>query len=254
MANTSKITFSVITPCYNGAAFIADCIGSGRAQTFGDWEMLVIDDCSTDDSAEIIRRYAEEDARIKYLCTPARSGGPSLPRNMGIDHAQGEFIAFLDSDDMWLPRKLEEQYRFLTEGGCEFVYSNYEKISHDGRRRHREVKVRASSSYRDMLASCDIPCLTAVISRRLIGETRFRQIPKEDYAMWLDILKKGAVARNTGIVHALYRETPDSRSSDKLAMVRNHWFVLRSVEGVGVLPALYFTLRHLVKGVRKYII
>lgn len=246
--------FSIITPCYNGAEYIADCIESVRAQTFEDWEMLVVDDCSTDRSAEIVKQYAKEDSRIKYLYTPKRSGSPSLPRNIGIDHAQGDFIAFLDADDMWLPRKLEEQHRFLMDNGYEFVYSDYEKVTTDGQRAHRVIKVRASSSYKETLVCSDIPCLTVVVSSHLIGESRFKQIPEEDYGMWLELLKKGVTAHNTGMVHALYRETPNSRSSNKFAMIKKHWFVLRSVEEVNVVLAMFFVLRQMVNSFRKYII
>lgn len=246
--------FSVITPCYNGALYIADCIASVRAQTYEDWEMLVIDDCSTDNSAEIIKQYAKEDSRIKYLRTPRPSGSPSSPRNIGIENARGLFIAFLDSDDMWLPCKLEEQYLFLKENNYEFIYSNYEKISCNGTRGHREVKSKSSCSYKNILKSCDIPCLTAVISRHLIGTTRFRQTPKEDYGFWLEILRTGVIAYNTGTVHALYRETPNSRSSNKLDMIRQHWIVLRSVGKVNVASAVYFMLIHSIKAFRRYII
>lgn len=100
---------SVITPSYNSSAFISQTIDSVLFQTYTDWEMLIVDDCSTDDSASIIKQYSKRDARIKYLKTDLPSGSPCEPRNIGIMSAQGRYIAFLDSDDVWLPNKLEEQ-------------------------------------------------------------------------------------------------------------------------------------------------
>lgn len=245
---------SVIIPCYNGAAYIAECIESVLSQTLKDWEMFVIDDCSTDDSAEIIKQYVNKDSRINYYCTSKRSGSPSLPRNIGIEHSNGEFIAFLDGDDVWFPNKLEEQYRFLTDNNYEFVYSNYEKMSCDGLRKHREVKVRASSTYFDTLETCCINSSTVLISRKLIGTSRFKQIPKEDYGFWLEILRKGVVAYNIGSIYALYRMTPSSRSSNKFSMIKQQWFILRDIERVNMIPALYFMFLYLFNGFKKYII
>ena len=244
---------SVITPCYNGSAYIATCIESVIAQTFQNWEMIIVDDCSTDNSAGIIKRYEQIDSRIKYLCTPAPSGSPSMPRNIGIELSRGEYIAFLDCDDQWLPRKLEEQLRFAVDNGYEFVYSNYEKVAYDGTRAKRIIKTRESSTYHNTLKSNSIPCLTAFVSRDAIGCKRFKNIPKEDYAYWLEILKDGITAHNTGAVHGLYRELPVSRSSNKFSMIKEQWFILRTVEKVGFVPAVYCMAVYMMHGLRKYL-
>lgn len=244
---------SVITPCYNGAVYIADCIKSVTAQTFDDWEMLIVDDCSIDDSACIIKEYAAKDARIKYFRTEKPSGSPSIPRNLGIEKASGNYIAFLDCDDLWLPDKLEEQYRFAVANRYDFVFSDYEKVNSCGDRSQRVVKARPEVTYWDVLESNEIPCLTVMLSRNVVGDIRFRSIPKEDWGFWMEILRRGQVAYNTGIVHALYRVTPSSRSSNKFAMVRNQWFVLREVEKVKKLPALYFILIYMIQGLFKFI-
>ena len=181
---------SIITPCYNAAPFIAQTIESVLAQTYPHWEML------TDHS----------------------SGSPSLPRNIGLEQAQGEYIAFLDSDDAWFPSKLEEQVIFMESGPYDFVYSDYEKMAWNGKRNLRLIQVRRISSFWDMLESNEIPCLTVLLRKDLIGEARFKSIPKEDYAFWLEILRKGYKAYNTGKVHALYREAKNSRSGNKFEM------------------------------------
>lgn len=245
---------SVITPCYNGSAYITACIESVIAQTFQNWEMIIVDDCSTDDSAKIVKAYEQQDSRIKYICTPAPSGSPSTPRNIGIEHSHGEYIAFLDCDDQWLSRKLEEQLRFAVDNGYEFIYSDYEKVSHNGTRTQRTIRTRNKQSYGNALKTNAIPCLTAFVSRRIIGNIRFRNIPKEDYAFWLDILKKGITAHNTQIVHALYRELPVSRSSNKFSMVKEQWFILRTVEKIKIISALYCIVIYAIQGMRKYLI
>lgn len=245
---------SIITPCYNAASVLSETIGSVRAQTYGEWEMLVVDDCSTDGSDKIAQEYARRDPRIRYLKTERPSGSPTVPRNLGLEAARGEYVAFLDADDLWLPEKLEEQVRFLEEGRHRFVYSDYEKITYGGRRSGRVIRMRQSATYWDMLETSSVPCLTALLTREVIGDIRFRPIPKEDYAFWLDVLRtRGIAAWNTGKVHALYREARGTRSSNKLQMFRQQWHVLRTVEGVKKVPAFYFLCTYAVRGLLKFL-
>jgi teichuronic acid biosynthesis glycosyltransferase TuaG len=244
---------SIVTPCYNAERVISYTIESVLAQSYQNWELLIVDDCSTDKTAEIIAKYCKQDSRIKYLKTNESSGSPSLPRNIGLENAKGRYIAFLDSDDLWLPDKLKEQVEFMQNHGYRFVYSNYEKINYSGERNNRVIKGKETVTYWDTLCSCDIPCLTVIMDRDIIGDTRFKSICKEDYAFWLEILRKGIRAYNTNANHALYRETPNSRSSNKWAMIKNQWYVLTQVEGVLTPIALYFMIPFLFKGFSKYI-
>lgn len=244
---------SIITACYNSSFSISKTIESVLSQTYSNWEMLIVDDCSTDNSLLIIQSYCKKDSRIRYLKTDKPSGSPALPRNIGIEHAIGEYIAFLDSDDIWLPNKLQEQYDFLEQNNYSFIYSNYEKISWDGKRAGRIIKLRNSSSYWDILESCSIPCLTVLLKRELVGHIRFKPMPKEDYGFWLEILRKGCIAYNTDKVHALYRESSNSRSSNKLAMFKNQWKILRNIEKVKKIPALYFMTLYTFRGFVKYL-
>ena len=156
---------SIIMPCYNAASFIAQAMDSVLAQTFENWEMLVVDDCSTDASAAIIQEYARQDSRIRYYRTDSPSGSPSIPRNIGLEHARGEYIAFLDSDDLWLPEKLEEQLSFLVTHKLDFVYSDYEKITWRGERKNRVIRARAVSSFWDTIESNAIPIFLATTLR-----------------------------------------------------------------------------------------
>lgn len=248
-----KKMVSIITPCYNAARCIQDTIQSVISQTYQDWEMLIVDDCSTDNSVEIVKSLAAKEPRIKLFSTEKPSGSPSLPRNIGIENAKGEYIAFLDADDLWLPDKLSEQVKFLENNGYKFVYSDYEKINYDGVRNNRKIRMAQSSSFWDILESCSIPCLTVLLKMNIINETRFKSTPKEDYAFWLDILKKDVIAHNTGKIHALYREQQQSRSSNKFKMISQQWFVLRNIQGVKPIVASYFMLIFLFKGFFKYL-
>ena len=249
----NKSFVSIITPCYNAERTIVTAIESVINQSFQNWEMLIIDDCSNDSSPEIIKEYADRDHRIKYFQTNEKSGSPSLPRNIGIDNACGKYIAFLDADDIWLPNKLEQQIQFIENNDYSFIYSDYEKINHLGERNNRIVKMPESASFWDVIETCTIPCLTALIKREIIGDTRFKHIPKEDFVFWLDILKKEVIAYNVGQVLALYREQPNSRSSNKFNMIKNQRIILRKIEGVKPVVASYFMFQYLFHGVLKFI-
>ena len=124
-----KPTVSIIVACYNSQSTIARTIDSILAQSFKNWELIIIDDCSTDNSASIIKNYADNDSRIIYLKTSRNTGAPSSPRNIGIKNASGLYIAFVDSDDMWLPDKLQQQIQLIEQNNYDLVYSHYEKVN-----------------------------------------------------------------------------------------------------------------------------
>ncbi len=244
---------TVITPCYNSALTIEQTIESVINQTYTNWEMLIVDDCSTDNTAEIIKKYEAQDTRIRYIRTSYPSGSPSLPRNMALDRAKGVWIALLDSDDIWLPNKLEEQLRFASINHYDFVYSNYEKMSYDGKRHNRLVRTKSHASYKDILKVNSVPCLTALIKKKAIGRIRFKDVPIEDCCFWLDILRRGISAHNTNEIHAIYREQIISRSSNKLSMISARWNLLRYVEKLEMGLSIKYMITFLVYGFFKYI-
>lgn len=215
--------------------------------------MLIVDDCSTDNTPNIIHRYTQYDPRIKYLKTQKASGSPSVPRNIGIDNSIGEYVAFLDSDDLWLPYKLEKQVEFMKMKDIQISYSFYEKISWRGQRDSRIISTSMESSYKSLLKSNTIPCLTSMVSHKVIGNTRFKQIPQEDFCFWLDILKKGYIAYNMGELTALYRLAKDSRSSNKMSMFKGYWNVIRNHQGIGLIPSCFYMLTYTYKGILKYL-
>lgn len=249
----NKYHVSVVTPCHNAQTTVTKTIDSVIKQTFPDWELIVVDDGSTDESAKLIKDSKEKDSRIKYIKIDIPSGSPSLPRNIGIENAKGKYIAFLDADDIWMPDKLQKEIDFLENNGYDLAYSYYEKMDWEGNRADRIIRTREKTTYRDLLKSNSIPCLTSIIRRDIIGDTRFKQIPQEDFCFWLDILKKGYTAYNLCEVTALYREAKTSRSANKLDMFKGYWNVIRNHQNIGLLPACYYMITYTILGFAKYL-
>lgn len=242
---------SIITPCYNAELYISQAIQSVLAQTYSDWELIIVDDGSKDKTASIIRQFAEQDNRIKYFKTERPSGSPTLPRNIGVEHAQGRYIAFLDSDDAWMPNKLEKQLKLFEDEQTAIVFSDYEKMSEDGKRNNRIVKAPREVDYKHLLRSNVIGCLTAIYDTEKVGKMFFPHHAHEDYILWLSILKKGYMARNTGTVEALYRVRLSSVSSNKIRVLSWQWDIYRNVEKVGLLKSVYYFIHYAYKAYRK---
>lgn len=242
---------SIITPCYNASRFLHDCIRSLIAQTYTDWELLIVDDCSTDNSADIIREYAVQDGRIRYLKTEKPSGSPVLPRNIGIKHARGRYIAFLDSDDAWMPTKLEEQMKLFEDEETCIVYSNYEKITEKGERNGRFVIAPPMVTYHRLLKGNVIGNLTGIYDTGKVGKIYCRNIPHEDYVVWLSILKQGYIARNTNTVNALYRIRKSSVSGNKKKVLLWQWNIYRNIEQLSVLKSVYYFLNYAYRAFKK---
>ncbi len=213
--------------------------------------MLIVDDCSSDDSLVIIQKYAEQDSRIRYLKTDKPSGSPTLPRNKGIKEAKGRYIAFLDSDDMWLPNKLSDQLKFLKSLRSLLFFSNYEKVNLDGERSGREIIAPCEVDYHLLLKGNCIGCLTAMYDSALTGKMFFKEIGHEDYVCWLSILKQGYKAQNTNTVTALYRVSDHSVSSNKLKAMRWQWNILRNEMDLPVYKAVYYFIHYAIRAFAK---
>ena len=244
---------SIITPCYNASSYISETIKSVINQTYTNWEMIIVDDCSKDNSAQIIKEFSKYDNRIKYTKTDIPSGSPALPRNIAIAMSKGEYIAFLDSDDLWIPTKLEEQIAFAEEKQYNFIYSNYEKMTWEGKRNNRILTMSKFSTYSSTIKSCDIPCLTVLLKKDIINGICFQNIKKEDYVFWLEVLKKGNIAYNTNKIHAIYRESNISRSSNKFEMLSAQWHILRNIEHLNYFYSIYCIIIYAIKGFVKFL-
>ena len=242
---------SIIMPCYNAGLFINQAIDSVLSQTFQNWELLVIDDCSSDGSDKLIKTYCESDDRIKYFKTKKNSGSPMLPRNIGVENAKGQYLAFLDSDDIWLSTKLESQMRLMQQKDAAFVFSDYERISENGERTGRIVNAPESVSYRQLLKGNVIGCLTAMYNTEKVGKILFESIGHEDYVVWLSILKHGFRAYNTMSVEALYRERKNSVSSNKIDAAKWQWNIYIEKEKTGYFKAMYYFVNYAIKAFNK---
>ena len=250
-----KELVSIVMPVHNAERYLEEAIRSVMTQTYLYWELLVIDDASTDRSMDIASALAAKDARIKVHRNPTPTGYPATPRNMAVELAKGRYIAFLDSDDVWLPGKLEHQLPFFNESEkIGVVFSNYEKIDEESERDNRVIKARKVTDYRKLLLGNVIGNVTAVYDTSRVGKAYFNKVHHEDYAMWLSILKRGFVARNTGEVMALYRVTGNSVSSHKLHLLSWQWNIYRNVEHLGFFRSVFCYLNYAVRGFFKSLV
>jgi glycosyltransferase involved in cell wall biosynthesis len=256
-------------PAFNCERYIAEAIESVIAQTFESWELLVVDNGSSDSTKAIAESYARLDQRIQVMHEPRP--GAAAARNLGINEARGRYIAFLDSDDMWLPRKLAVQLDALTQSGAALCYSAYSKIDHLGRRGTEVITVPTHVTYHGLLKTCDIGCLTAVYDTKQTGKQLMpevelrndyalwlkilRRVGHEDYAFWLRLLKPLKHDNRTiGIKEplALYRENRFSLSGNKMKAALYQWLVYRKQERLGLIASAYYFLNYAVYGIRKY--
>jgi len=244
---------SIITPCYNASQYISYTIDSVLKQTYPNWELIIVDDCSTDNSSDIIKQFISGDTRIKYFKTDNPSGSPVLPRNIGIEKATGRYIAFLDSDDIWLPTKLEEQLKLFKDDKTAVAFSNYEKMNEAGDRNQRIIIAPKETNYHNLLKGNVIGNLTGIYDTEKVGKVYCQDIRHEDYVLWLSILKKGYLAKNTNTVTALYRVRENSVSSNKLKILSWQWNILRNVEKISLPKAIYYYTNYAIKAFLKTI-
>lgn len=237
---------SVVMPAYNCEKFIAQAINSVIGQTYENWELFIIDDCSTDNTAELVNSF--DDKRIFYLKN-ADNSGPAVSRNMGIDAAKGEYIAFLDSDDIWLSEKLERQIGFMEENKVNFSCTAYGKIDSAGNVIGKKIVPYRKAGYKRCLyyGNC-IGNSTAVYK---VGEGKIfvPQIRKRnDFALWLKVLKREKFCFGMKNVLSYYRVRENSISSDKKSLIKYQWELYRKVEK---LPIAVCCLAFLTLAVRK---
>jgi teichuronic acid biosynthesis glycosyltransferase TuaG len=235
---TAAPAFSIVTPVWNGEATLGQTVASVQAQTFPDWEMLLVDDGSTDGSRALAARIAAADPRIRVLVQGAKTGAAAA-RNRAIRESRGRFIAFLDADDLWRPEKLACQVPVL-RAGRPLVFAAYRRIAADGR---PLVIVRppAQVSRADLLKGNVIGCLTAVYDSAALGRVEMPPIARrQDYGLWLELLRRTPYAYGLPEVLADYRVRPGSLSADKRAAARATWALYREVEGLPRLRSAWY--------------
>lgn len=252
MNNLEPGLVSIISPGYNSAHFYPSVIDSVLSQTYTNWELLVVIDAGTkDDTEKLINVWHHKDNRIKLLKVP-EGKGLALSRNYAMAHAQGEYIAFLDSDDMWMPTKLESQVKFMKENGLAISCTAFRRISEDLQKVGHLIPVPETITYETLLVNNVMGCLTVMINQEAAGLPQFLETKHEDYLLWLSILKKGHKAGGLNIDLARYRIVQNSRSANKWEMIQFRWKILRDFQGLGSLETLKYLFLYGITSLRKY--
>lgn len=242
---------SIIMPSYNSAQTIRESIESVQRQSLVDWELLITDDHSTDETKSIIKHYQIKDSRIKLFALES-NGGAGVARNNSIENAKGRFIAFLDSDDVWHKNKLEKQIDFMIENGYALTYTAYQKIDTNGRLGGL-IQPPLKVSYKELLKSNVIGCLTAVYDTELVGKVYMPHIRKrQDMALWLLILNKIDFAWCLNEVLAYYREGHVSLSSNKFKVLSSQWFFYRKYLMLNPFSSAYYFANYVFRAFYKH--
>lgn len=233
---------SIVTPCYNAEKYIEETIQSVIQQQYKNWEMIIVDDISQDNTIQIIQKYTKIDTRIKLFILD-KKGGASLARNKAIKEANGKYIAFLDADDLWKKEKLNKQIYFMEKNNCNFSYHNYELINEKS---ERLGKLRISPkkiTYKRALLGCSIGCLSVIFNCENVGRVQIKKLDKRnDDALWFKILSNCKVGYLLDENLALYRIGNDSISSgSKVQLLKYHYKLYKEAQGYSILTSLFFT-------------
>jgi len=245
----SQPLVSVITPVFNSEKFIEATIKSVINQTYQNWEMLITYDSGTvDNTLSILKNYVKKDSRIKFFYTETR--GVSSARNKSISESKGDYLAFLDSDDLWLSDKLEQQILFMKKNNHSFTCTSYRRISEDEKKVGKLIEPPAIQNYNSILCNNFIPCLTVVIKKEVLNSSiKFVDHPQEDYIFWLQLIKKhNCFSLNQDL--SRYRIVTNSRST-QVNRIKIRWLVYRNFEKLSLFKAVFFTLIFTITAILK---
>lgn len=246
--NNNLVT--IVTPLYNSERYISITIESVIKQTFQSWELILVDDCSNDRTVSVVEGYANTDPRIK-LIKLEKNVGSAVARNIAINAASGRYIAFLDSDDLWMPKKLDVQINYMKKHDLAFSYMSYYKIDSNGNKTG-VVNIPEKVSYNDLLKTCVIGCLTAVYDKDTLGVQTMPLLRKrQDYGLWLKLLKLTDVAYGINQPLSCYRVHSESISSNKLSAAKYQWRIYREVEELNFIMAGCYFISYVAYGFLK---
>lgn len=245
---------SIITPVYNGERYIRETIISVLNQTYEHWEYIIVNDASSDGTGNILQEYANKEKRVRIV-TLERNGGVANARNVGIDEASGEYIAFLDSDDQWKKEKLEHHMEFILKNALVFSYTAYEVVNAEGKHIKNIIPSKLRVDYQQLLFSANvIPCCTVILKSGLMKDVHMPYIPHEDFAAWLTILRKNRVEA-VGMAESLsiYRKRSGSVSSNKLRTIAWNWHIYYENQNLGFVRSVICLICFIVQTGIKYI-
>lgn len=241
---------SIITPVYNSEEYLEETILSVINQTYKNWELLLIDDCSTDGSYKIIEKYLV-DERMKYFKNKKNSG-PAITRNIGLNETKGEYIALLDSDDFWKKDKLKNQVEFMIKNNLNLSHGNYYFCNLKGEI-IKNIKVTEKINYKTLLKENQFKTMTMMIKKEILENVRFQNIKHEDFAFFLDILKKIDFSlADIDKDDSFCRIGKISVSSNKLKSAIWTWNIYRKYEKLNLIQSVYYFGNYVYRGLRKY--
>lgn len=246
---------SIITPAYNSERYIAETIKSVQAQTYDNFEMLIIDDCSTDNTCKIVSEIAKNDKRI-ILVRLKKNSGAAKARNCALKLATGRFIAYLDADDIWLPEKLEKQLDFMQKHNYGFSCTSYCVISDTGESLNKSVHMMKRTDYVGFLTNNLLQTVGIMVDREIVDSSCLvmpNMKRRQDAATWLQILKSGHDCYGINEVLAQYRRAKNSLSSNKLRAIKGIWYLYRKVEKLSLPFSCYCFVRYAILAVWKRI-
>ncbi|MDR1773791.1 MAG: glycosyltransferase [Clostridioides sp.] len=249
----NKPLVSIITPVYNSGKFLSETIESIQKQTYTNWQLLLVDDCSSDNSVEIIKDYQKHDSRIKFIQLEKNSGA-AVSRNVGLKNAEGRFVAFVDSDDLWNSKKLETQVNYMLKENIGFTFTSYRYMKEDGTRTNKVARAPKKIDYENLLKNTIIGCSTVVIDKDIFGEFEMPYVRRgQDTATWLKLLKKEKYAY--GIYEDLvdYRLVGNSISSNKLKAIKRTWNTYRNIEKLSLPKSIYVFCFYAYNAIKKRI-
>ena len=247
----SEALVSVIMPAYNCEKYVVEAINSVLAQTYKNWELLVLDDGSKDNTLQTIEEFSQKDSRIKALPN-GKNMGVSATRNRGIELASGDWIAFLDSDDMWEPLKLEKQFEIVENKSAEFLFTGSSYINEEGEPYKGIFEVPEKVTYKKLRNQNVISCSSVLVKKKYFQNIKMeRDEMHEDYAVWLRILKLGVTAFGVNKPLLIYRISRNSKSGNKMKTVKMTYKVFRFI-GINPIGSTYFMMRHVIASVGKY--
>ena len=244
---------SVIMPCYNMERYIADTILSVQGQTYTHWELLIVDDASTDGTAEVVKRFCDQDPRIRFFVKPSHSGIADS-RNQCLQQATGRYLAFLDADDLWHPDKLEQQLAFVQERQAALCYSAYDLVDENGKSLGKTIHTAGDLDYTTYLKNTIIGCSTVMVDKELTGLVTVPEFrTSEDTATWLDLMKKGFKACALEQALTSYRIRAHSASSNKLKAASDLWKVYRQHEKLPFFKAVAYFSSYAFHALKKHL-